>query len=378
MEKHIKKWAQKGYIDEKQASILLLDVREEKKKLSEKSMNIALYTIGAILLGIGVICFIAANDWILRLFESRFAKISASLIVTFLCFALGYHFSYQKEGFKRLGSVLMFLSCLLIGGVWALIGQIYNIHTDLNWTILLIWFLSVFPVAFVFKLNSVNILSIILLIWAYLAYPDIGEKLGYLTPIVLALVLYNFSNLPFIKNGYSSFAPPYKSVSTVILFFTMLTVWFAGYHVFSQNPYGIAISILLLIFVVTNYLFSNKDSIVTAESIVLTIVSTLGVLLGFDLSNDAGIVASVAISNAVLILMIYFMYHFGYKLQKINLVGRANFFLLIYIAVLYFKIGFEYLDKALFFLLGGGILLGLGIYLEKQKRNGIKKNEQQD
>lgn len=376
MEKHINKWLEKGYIDQKQASIILSDIKEEKKKTSEKAINITLYTIGAILLGIGVICFIAANDWILRLFYSRFAKISAAFFVTLLCFWLGYYFSYKKEGFKRLGGVLMFLSCLLIGGCWALIGQIYNLHTDLNWIILLIWLISIMPVAFLYKLKSVNIFSIILIVCTYLSYPDMWSRLQTLTPVALGLILYNFSNLPFMKKNFTDFAPPYKTVSTVILFLTTIAIWCAGYNAFNENLAGTAFCTVLLIFTLVNYLMSNKNNIITIESIILVLVCALGMLLSIKMPEIAGIILNIIISNTILILMIYFMYDFGYKLQDTRLAGRANIFLLIYIAVLYFKIGYQYLDKALFFLLGGAILLGTGIYLEKQKRNRIKKNEQ--
>ena len=157
MEKHVKKWLKLGYIGEEQSKIILDDIKEEKNKNARLAMNITLYTIGAILTGIGVISFIAANDWILRLFYSRFVKISVSLIVTFACFFLGYYFSYIKTSLKRLGSVLIFFFFFLIGGVWALIGQIYNVHTDNNFVIFLLWLISILPVAFLFGKKSVNI-----------------------------------------------------------------------------------------------------------------------------------------------------------------------------------------------------------------------------
>lgn len=227
MEKHVKKWLKLGYIGEEQSKIILDDIKEEKNKNARLAMNITLYTIGAILTGIGVISFIAANDWILRLFYSRFVKISASLIVTFACFFLGYYFSYIKTSLKRLGSVLIFLSTLLIGGVWALIGQIYNVHTDNNFVIFLLWLISILPVAFLFGKKSVNNLAIVLFIASYFSIPNIYD-FAYLTPIVFGLVLYNFANIPVIQKNFIEFTPAYKSIATLVLYFATLVIFCAN------------------------------------------------------------------------------------------------------------------------------------------------------
>ncbi len=87
----------------------------------------------------------------------------------------------------------------------------------------------------------------------------------------------------------------------------------------------------------------------------------------------AAIVNTIGL-NIVLISIIWAFYHFGYKTQNTSAVAGANSFILAYISVLYFKISYNFLDKALFFFLGGVILLSLGIYLEKQKK-GLKKQK---
>ncbi len=376
MENQVKKWLKKGYIDEKQADIILSDIKQEKEKSARLKMNITLYTIGAILIGIGAISFIAANDWILRLFYSRFAKISAALIVTFACFGLGYWFSYVKTGFKRLGSVLIFLSTLLIGGVWALIGQIYNLPTDSNFGIFFLWLVSVLPVAFLFKKKSINNLSIVLFIAAYFSIPNI-YKLAYLTPIVFGLILYNFANIPIVKKNFSEFTPAYKAVSTVVLYFTLISMFWVTEDTDMPKVLGPILPAIFLIFTLLNFVLNKKkDSIIKTESIILASISAFCLLLNIpNLSSGIFAVINILGSNITLASMIFTLYHFGYKARDTRLVTRANYFTLIYISVLYFKISYHLLDKALFFFLGGIILVSLGIYLEKQKKTLTKQED---
>lgn len=371
MEKHVKKWLKLGYIGEEQSKIILDDIKEEKNKNARLAMNITLYTIGAILTGIGVISFIAANDWILRLFYSRFVKISASLIVTFACFFLGYYFSYIKTSLKRLGSVLIFLSTLLIGGVWALIGQIYNVHTDNNFVIFLLWLISILPVAFLFGKKSVNNLAIVLFIASYFSIPNIYD-FAYLTPIVFGLILYNFANIPLIQKNFIEFTPAYKSIATLVLYFATLVIFCANILIDNYEtittPAIIALAVFL-IFALINFVFNKKSDAMRAETMILSGIAILYMILGINILNmEIAAIINTAGLNIILVSIIFAMYHFGYKAQDTGLITGANYFTLIYISVLYFKISYHLLDKALFFFLGGVILLSLGIYLEKQKR----------
>ena len=328
-------------------------------------MNITLYTIGAILIGIGAISFIAANDWLLRLFASRFAKIFASLFVTFGCFGLGYWFSYIKTGFKRLGSVLIFLSTLLIGGVWALIGQIYNLPTESNCGIFFLWLLSVLPVAFLFNKKDINNLSIVLFIVTYFSIPNTYDTLAHLSPIVFALILYNFANIPLIKNNFAHFTPAYKAISTVVLFFTTLVMFCSGALIDNYETIStpaIATLSVLLIFTLINFTLNKKDDALKAETVILSGISIFYTIFGINIINFeiAAVVNTIGL-NIILAAIILALYHFGYKAQDSRLVTRANFFTLFYISVLYFKIRYHLIENAILLLIVVVILLYLGI-----------------
>ena len=164
MEKKIEKWLSEGLIDNHTASKMLEDIKEDRAKIRKTRINITVYTIAVILIGLGVITFISANEWLLQLLNSNdFLKIILMASVTIASFAGGYHLAYNKGNFPKLGNALIVLSTLLIGGTYALIGQIYNINANGS-SILFLWLISILPVAYIFKNYAVNIISIILMI----------------------------------------------------------------------------------------------------------------------------------------------------------------------------------------------------------------------
>ena len=82
--KDIERWLKKGLIDENLAEILNTDLKEEAEKKQKFTTQIVLYTIGVILLGTGVITFVAGNDWILELLQSIPVL---QIIILFICAA---------------------------------------------------------------------------------------------------------------------------------------------------------------------------------------------------------------------------------------------------------------------------------------------------
>ncbi len=165
--KNIERWLKNGLIDENLAQILCADLKKEAERKQKLTMQVVLYTIGVILLGTGVITFVAGNDWLLKLLKSVPVL---QILILFICAAAsllgGWKLGYETKKFPRLGNALIFLSTLLIGACYIQIGQTYNWSTNTA-EILLLWFLSIFPLAFLFKSKSINWLSIILFVTAF-------------------------------------------------------------------------------------------------------------------------------------------------------------------------------------------------------------------
>ena len=78
--------------------------------------------------------------------------------------------------------------------------------------------------------------------------------------------------------------------------------------------------------------------------------------------------------NIALILMIILGFNYGYKFENSKLIAKMNLFLIIYILVNYCRWGWSFMDKTLFFILGGLLLLFVGIALEKRRKLISKGN----
>ena len=122
--KDVERWLKNGLIDENLAQILNADLKKEAEKRQKLRTQIVLYTIGVILLGTGVITFVAGNDWILELLQSIPVL---QILILFVCAAAsligGWKLGFETQKFPRLGGALIFLSTLLIGTCYIQIGQ---------------------------------------------------------------------------------------------------------------------------------------------------------------------------------------------------------------------------------------------------------------
>ena len=58
-----------------------------------------------------------------------------------------------------------------------------------------------------------------------------------------------------------------------------------------------------------------------------------------------------------------------------GIIGLTNWFLIIYLTVNYCRWGWNLMDKALFFILGGISLLALGMFLENRRKKAMNKDK---
>ncbi len=162
----IQRWVDEGTINNDQAEKMRADLAEYKKEHRSKKQVIAFSTIGAILIGIGAILFVASN-W-----EKLGDSIKVLLLVgsTIGIHYAGYHFKYENQKYPRLGPALILLSALLFGASLFLIAQIYNINAN-NSTLVLIWVIGVLPLVYGYMSAPVaGLCSLLFYIWVSLLY----------------------------------------------------------------------------------------------------------------------------------------------------------------------------------------------------------------
>lgn len=379
MEKMINKWLNAGMITQETASVLLEDVKEEKAKQHRIRLNICIYTVAAVLIGTGVIAFISANDWLLAiLIALPVLQILLMLALTVLALFFGYKLAYEGNKFPKLGHSMIFLSTLLIGGTYALTGQNYHINANSS-SLVFLWMLSILPVAYIFRNFAINIVTIILYILGTIFYYlelnlDAGLTWTIFIPFLLGTTLYSVGNIPVIVEKFDKFSMLYKLTGLAPIFVTLLILTCSVERTYEQtSPYYIVPIVLLIGLNFINFAMNkNKNLLFKIET--SYIVSLLLSLLLIITLSTVSVTCVMILANLAIITMISAGYNYGYKYENNNMIALTNWFIITYLTVNYCRWGWDMMDKALFFILGGIGLLALGMFLENRRKKVTKKD----
>jgi len=160
-------WTRMGVIDEAQGKKLgRLYELDGLDGESAKLFSRAIMGFGALLLGGGVLAFVAAN-W----------EDLPKLVKVVMLFAalLGFHgtgfWLWQKRGQERLGRALIFAGCLVFGANIGLLAQIFNIQGD-TYRGAGAWALGTLGMAWAVRGASSGILALVLAFWWYTGLLD--------------------------------------------------------------------------------------------------------------------------------------------------------------------------------------------------------------
>ena len=79
-------------------------------------------------------------------------------------------------------------------------------------------------------------------------------------------------------------------------------------------------------------------------------------------------------AHIFLITMFYYAIQFGYKFENVKLISLIHSLIGIYLFTMYCRFAWSFLDKSLFFFLCGVILISMGIWFEKKRKELLKGN----
>jgi uncharacterized membrane protein len=120
------KWVQEGIVPEATAQQLSARYQlDEIRKESSRLLAAVIFTLGGLLLGGGLISFVAANWDAVPVF----AKV-ALLLITLLTFHLVGYWLWHQKGWSRLGHALVFTGSLVFGSNIGLMAQIFHVSGD--------------------------------------------------------------------------------------------------------------------------------------------------------------------------------------------------------------------------------------------------------
>ncbi|MDM7920349.1 MAG: DUF2157 domain-containing protein [Methanosarcina sp.] len=366
----IQRWVDEGTINNDQAEKMRADLAEYKKEHRSKKQIIAFSTIGAILIGIGVILFVASN-W-----EKLGDSIKVLLLVgsTIGIHYAGYHFKYETQKYPRLGTALILLSALFFGASLFLIAQIYNINAN-NSTLVLIWVIGVLPLVYGYMSAPVaGLCSLLFYIWVSLLYferTDL-EKLISIWDLFLmsGIAVYFIGILHGLAEKIKYAETPFKFIGLQAALFALfvhtfeLGEYFAGKIV--PAIYAV-LGVLFLAVLLSKPLRERLKGFQADASISIIALLMAGITLT-TIYLPASEKTYMIIFNVIFLVLLTLLLYAGYNMEDIGIVSTAMFWFILLIFARYFDFFWELLPRSLFFMLGGLVLLVISIVLERKRR----------
>ncbi|MFH1259607.1 MAG: DUF2157 domain-containing protein [Elusimicrobiota bacterium] len=381
----IEKWLKEGMITSEQAQKMVADVCQRKEESSSNKLIVVLSTIGAILLGIGVILFVASN-W---QGMDNIVKVLILLSSTAVVYYLGYVLRYRQQSLIQVGAALIFLSALLFGASIFLIAQIYHIQANSH-VLVLIWLIGILPLIYALKTEPIaGLASLLFFVWIGLfvfkggRFPQTerdfaGLPILYLVAGILLFgiggIHYFFEELKGVARMFRISAIRVALLSLFILTFKPFSAGYFDLHSgkemmqFSSrfSAWFAIFSVLAIIFVIVNLLFNPSES----DTFVFEGYTGLGlsvVVLIFFFFPSASIIYPI-LFNLIMAGIILILLFIGYRREDLKLVNIGITFLWVFVGARYFDFFWKLFPRSFFFMVGGVILVLGGIVLEKKRR----------
>lgn len=424
LKKETKLWVERGIINGDQAQqIIGLYPEDHKNRLIT-----VLLILGAILLGAGIILFLASN-W---QYLPKWFKVTLVLSQLVL-----FHLSsqYMHASYPRLSAALSLLGCIMFGaGIW-LIAQIFNINSHFP-NGLLFWFLGVLPVAYFLREPLPLSLSAILLggwvvaehstspftIMLALLFFAAVFHLAYSMRSPFALAVSLLSAVTFIITEFITFMDKVNRpqdmysyfdgsflIPLALLLTAMIISCLAGHPANDSNRFSLIYSVIGLVLTgVSLYAISFEyfargvaglhSSVLNINALWLLYVLSAATLAYFIFREKDGYAASLkkysfwVILDVIILAILVFPIGKTLLMIALNLLmfawalwlilsgyqNQNSFYFtlgivafIIFTVTEYFNLFWEMMPKSLFFIAGGLVLLLGGYLLERQRRKVI-------
>ncbi len=394
LEKEGSKWMEKGMIEREQLEGIL--------SLYKKKNNNLLPILASILIGLGVLTFVASN-WSNMSDVFRLVIICGALIGFQLT---GFHL--VEKGSMTLGTALIGIGIIIFGSGIFLTAQMfhivsYNATAFILWMLVALLFYTILPNKYFYLLSLV--IGTAGLLYSAMSFHLFSFLLAFLVVIAAGYVTF--------KEDHPLFYYSY-SIAYTITGITFLVVY--------DLPYIWMTIIFLLLYGISEWTRSEKGqlafkniSILGSLAVIFIHVFFLGELVHYEediLSNDLlyfiiliGIGALIGWNKIrrniqsnwvdfslflplflfgdlgdVLYLLLAFGYSLfilikGYQLEESDRINRGTFLFLISTLVAYIQLAWNFLPKSMFFLAGGILLFILSWMLERRRRKWVHKTK---
>jgi uncharacterized membrane protein len=215
-------WRSDGLIDLDQANAILsrygLAEAPQEDRSGPGRLIAAVSSLGAILLGVGVILFFAAN-WAAI---GEWPKVALVLAAIGLAYGVGFVLRYRPGNYPRVGASLILLGALLYGAGVFLIMQIFHMNAADPVGVLL-WTVGVVPLAYANRSRAIlglGLLTFLLWVgWALLEQIDaMSEDVFFYIYFVLGVTLLAIGYHHRRFGAHANFEGVYRGIGLIVAF----------------------------------------------------------------------------------------------------------------------------------------------------------------
>ena len=315
-------------------------------EVSSNSLNFmkVILTIGALLVGLGILSFIASNWQVM----GRALKLS---LIIFSYIGMNILSHKTSGNYPKLSESLLLIGVAIYGSGVFLIGQMFHFGGHFTFDFLL-WALGILPTAYLLKDKMIFIISIIL------SFIYINGHLALATfPIVSILLLgafYYLNHSRFNDSSSGFFLINLLALNAIAVFIVTTRL----IHI--EDYFGI----LFLIIGIGMYYAPIKENRYVLKLQGNLVFGFAGLFLTFRyawqfLAPDIPSTVSILFTVLYVVFLLY-------------LVRQENLMALIFVCLTIFRYYvdtmYDFMPKSLFFLSSGLILLGFGYYIERRRK----------
>ncbi|MBN4064518.1 DUF2157 domain-containing protein [Dehalococcoides mccartyi] len=389
----IGQWRDSGLISDEQSEAILKfeSVPEAPFRLGMRfsRLIVVLSTLGAVLIGAGIISFVAAN-W-------QGIPAIAKLVLLIGGQTATYWAAYQLQfvrGFPRVGGAIMFAGAAWFGANVFLVAQTYHLSTG-NPDLIIWWFLGILPLAYIAKSKPITVMAVgiftVGISWKAGAQTDDAAS-GLLVMamlLFLASAIYAIGMVHLRRETLKFFAGPYLVGGALMAI--IVTYIFTFKDIFTDYSRGsaaqswdvsvgyIVLATVISAITVATLLPAIRSSIRSgnqlmsklAEPAAVALVVVIGWLTAFHPFTSA--TPYVVIFNLLLLLLIFGTITLGIVNRREALVNIGIVFFVIDLSTRYIELTVDMLDTSLAFIVGGLLLLGVGYGMEQARRKLLRQ-----
>ncbi|MGM7700283.1 DUF2157 domain-containing protein [Pseudalkalibacillus sp. Hm43] len=384
------KWIEKGLIEEDQLNGII--------SLYEKKSSNLLPILASLLIGLGVLTFIASN-WGQMSDLFRFSLICAAIIG----FNLTGLYLLGKDK-RTLGIAWIGIGTLTFGAGIFLTAQIFHIvsysaNAFVLWTLIALLTYFILPNRYFYLLTLV--IGTAGLIYSAVSFQSFSFILALLVVIGVGIIT--------LKENESLFYHLYAGALTITgitflvgydLTYIWMTIVFLFIYAMSEwvpaekaqfaykniSLLGVVILTLVHVFLLEDMIRYNENIIPASLPYFILLLITIGLIswskyrrpseshwIDLILFAPLFLIGETAGVFYLLLVFGYSLYILveGYKLEDSTQINRGTFLFLISTLVAYIQLAWDFLPKSMFFLAGGILLFLLSWYLERRRRKWV-------